>query len=239
MLSPTRWSISSTPLWAIVRRCRSPRCCWAAATLTTLPLDPPRDPVHVPVRDPDHRDRGGLGAAQGRRRHAGGVASRRRRRAGPRSRRARAAALSGPRARASGCAGRCGTATCRQISISDQHRRIAPRLMQLGHVLEVHPVDAGDRRRHRRDRHPRRDLAHVDVLLHRDLAERGLHQRAEHLVVAGDPVGGLGVVVAARRADSAGPRWRSGRCGRCRIRCSASVSGLTARRSSTTSRLSR
>ena len=58
-------------------------------------------------RNPDHRDRGGVGAAQGRRCHAGGVGAGRRRRAGPRRGEPRG------RARASGCAGKRGTASCR------------------------------------------------------------------------------------------------------------------------------
>ncbi len=42
---------------------------------------------------------------------------------------------------------------------------VAPRLVELGHVLEVHAVDRRDGRRHRGDRHPGGDLAHVLVLL--------------------------------------------------------------------------
>jgi undecaprenyl-diphosphatase len=41
--------------------------------------------------------------------------------------------------------------------------------VQLGHVVEVHAVDAGDHGRHRQDRDPRRDLAHVLVLTQPDL----------------------------------------------------------------------
>src|SRR5688500_16611774 len=45
-----------------------------------------------------------------------------------------------------------------------EHERVAERPAELGHVLEVHAVDAGDRRRHRDDRDDRRDAPHVGVL---------------------------------------------------------------------------
>ena len=52
-----------------------------------------------------------------------------------------------------------------------EHRGIAPHLLDLWHVLEVHPVDAGHRGGQRQDRGPGRDLPHVLVLAQRDLGE--------------------------------------------------------------------
>src|SRR3954447_16955836 len=57
----------------------------------------------------------------------------------------------------------------------DEHhrnrRRVAEAPVELGHVAEVHAVDAGDQRRNGDDRGPRGDLAHLLVLAHRDLRE--------------------------------------------------------------------
>jgi rhomboid protease GluP len=57
------------------------------------------------------------------------------------------------------------------------HRRIAERRFELGHELEVHAVDAGDRRRDREDGGPARELLRHLVLLHRDEREIGLQRR--------------------------------------------------------------
>src|SRR5215208_935542 len=47
----------------------------------------------------------------------------------------------------------------------DRNRERVPVLpLQLRHVLEVHPVDAGDQRRHRENRRPRGDGPHLLVL---------------------------------------------------------------------------
>ena len=62
--------------------------------------------------------------------------------------------------------------------------RVAPGLLQLGHGVEVHPVDGRDRRGHGRDRHPRRDLAHVLVLLEVLQRRRG-HEHGHEQVVRG------------------------------------------------------
>jgi len=79
------------------------------------------------------------------------------------------------RVRASGCAGTSGTTTWQTTAISPGPPD-TPHLVQFGHVVEVHPVDTGYRGRHRGDRHPREILRMSNVLLHRDLAQRGLHQ---------------------------------------------------------------
>src|SRR5215468_3552471 len=77
--------------------------------------------------------------------------------------------------------GRCGPelepaglAECTVEPSADQchhaeHERVSEGPPQLGHVLEVHAVDAGDRSRYGRDRDPRGNAAHVVVLAHRDL----------------------------------------------------------------------
>ena len=51
--------------------------------IADLALDPPREPVTFLTRRSDHRERGRVGATQGRRRDAGGVAPGRRRRLDP------------------------------------------------------------------------------------------------------------------------------------------------------------
>ena len=84
-----------------------------------------------------------------------------------------------------------------------QRQRVAERPAQLGHVVEVHAVDPGDRRRDRRDRHPGRDPPHVRVLLHADLGQVGVQDRAEQVVEA---------VAPARRPGPRGRR-RRGRTG--------------------------
>jgi putative transposase len=72
-----------------------------------------------------------------------------------------------------------------------QGQRVAEGPGQLGHVLEVHAVDAGDHRWHGHDRHPGRDPAHVGVLLHADLVlaqgdlgQVGLEDAGEQLAEA-------------------------------------------------------
>src|SRR3954451_13129440 len=57
-----------------------------------------------------------------------------------------------------------------QAAAQDEHQDeragIADTPAQLGHVPEVHAVDARDQRRHCEDRGPRRNLAHLLVLPH-------------------------------------------------------------------------
>ena len=128
--------------------------------------------------------------------------------------------------------------SARQITaMSSQHRGVAVLPAQLGHVVEVHAVDPGDRGRDGRDRHPGRDPAHVLVLLHADLGEVGVEHRGEQVVEAldllGDPDRVVGDVAEERLhplvhvRDLAG--WPA-----CAI---GSTSGRTARRNSMTSRL--
>ena len=62
-------------------------------------------------------------------------------------------------------------------TISEQRERVAQRPVQLGHVVEVHPVDPGDQRRREGDRRPRRDPLDLLVLLEARLGE------PRHLVV--------------------------------------------------------
>src|SRR5215210_78418 len=50
-----------------------------------------------------------------------------------------------------------------------QHARVPEVPAELRHVVEVHPVDPGDHRRHRDDRDPGRYPAHVLVLAHGNL----------------------------------------------------------------------
>src|SRR5690606_38645098 len=52
-----------------------------------------------------------------------------------------------------------------------QHERVPGGPAELGHVVEVHAVDPGDQRVGTADRDPRRDLAHVLVLLDAGLGE--------------------------------------------------------------------
>ena len=72
----------------------------------------------------------------------------------------------------------------------EQHGGIAPHRSQLGHVVEVHPVDAGDHRGDGGDGHPRGDLAHVLVLADGDLRLVGLQHGGEQVVEVAGPLDG-------------------------------------------------
>src|SRR3954452_20446097 len=63
-----------------------------------------------------------------------------------------------------------------------EERVVAVVPVELGHVVEVHPVDPRDHGRDRDDRDPGRDLAHVLVVRDGRPGEAGLQDRAQHLV---------------------------------------------------------
>ena len=69
-----------------------------------------------------------------------------------------------------------------------ERERIAERPVELGHVLEVHAVDAGDQRRAEEDGAPRRDLLHDVVQAVRDHREVGLEQAGEQVALRLDEV---------------------------------------------------
>ena len=66
----------------------------------------------------------------------------------------------------------------RRTTIRPSANGVAEVPVQLGHVLEVHAVDAGDQRRRRRPADPGRDLAHVVVLLDARSAPGGRRRRS-------------------------------------------------------------
>ena len=68
----------------------------------------------------------------------------------------------------------------------EQDCRVAVLPPELGHVLEVHAVEAEDHRRHRGDRDPARDLAQVLVVAHRQLREVRLQHAGQQLVEGRD-----------------------------------------------------
>src|SRR3990172_1403997 len=67
-----------------------------------------------------------------------------------------------------------------------EHQRVTKTPTQLGHEVEVHPVDTGDGGRDGGDGHPGRDPPHVLVLAHAHLDEVGLEYGGEDLTVCGD-----------------------------------------------------
>ena len=68
----------------------------------------------------------------------------------------------------------------------DEGERVAVGPVQLGHVVEVHAVDAGDQGGHDDERGTGGDLAHVLVLLHRDPREVGVEGGRQQDVEAVD-----------------------------------------------------
>ena len=89
-------------------------------------------------------------------------------------------------ARATRCAGRSGSSRSHGRSHQRQRERIADALVQLGHVLEVHPVDAGDEGGHGDDRRPGGDAAHDLVLLDPEQRQVRLEDRGQQLALGVD-----------------------------------------------------
>ena len=71
----------------------------------------------------------------------------------------------------------------------DRHHRqrdpVAPGLVELGHVGEVHPPDRGEEGRHGDDRRPGGDRAHDLVLLHAEQRQVRLEDRGQQLALRG------------------------------------------------------
>ena len=91
------------------------------------------------------------------------------------------------------CAARYHNGRIALARISDQREGIAVEPLQFGHMLEIHPVDAGDqRRRHEHHREHREDL-HDIILLEADQPERGVEQEgqivAEEIAVVVERIG--------------------------------------------------
>src|SRR4051812_48512052 len=68
-----------------------------------------------------------------------------------------------------------------------QHERIAEGPAELGHVLEVHPVDPSEHGRDGGNRDPGGDFSHVFVLLHRDLGQVRFQGTVQELPEGLDP----------------------------------------------------
>src|ERR671921_1414652 len=72
-----------------------------------------------------------------------------------------------------------------------QRERVAERPVQLGHAVEVHPVDRADERRGEQDRRPGADLLHLLVLLDANQGEVHAKDVLQKLPEALHPLGHL------------------------------------------------